>query len=58
VGAMAEESTLVLDEEVINRTGVSPAELKGSAHEEARRLTEYQARFLRANRPMLKTKSC
>jgi putative phosphoribosyl transferase len=54
VGALAEESTLVLDEEVIQRTGVSPAELKEVLSEETERLIEYQARFLRANRPLLK----
>jgi len=56
VGALAEENTLVLDEEVINRTGVSPADLKEVLAEETERLTEYQARFLRANRPLLKDK--
>ena len=56
VGALAEESTLVLDEEVINRTGVSPADLQEVIAEETARLTEYQARFLRANRPLLKGK--
>src|SRR5262245_52080485 len=56
VGALAEENTLVLDEEVINRTGVSPAELKEVLAEETERLIEYQARFLRANRPHLEGK--
>ena len=56
VGALAEESTLVLDEEVINRTGVSPADLQEVIAEEMARLSEYQARFLRANRPLLKDK--
>jgi len=56
VGALAEEGTLVLDEEVINRTGVSPADLKEVLAEETARLTEYQARFLRANRPLPKDK--
>src|SRR5216110_660505 len=56
VGALAEENTLVLDEEVINRTGVSPADLKEVLAEEKERLTEYQALFLRANRPLLKDK--
>src|SRR6266568_3351938 len=56
VGALAEQSTLVLDEDVINRTGVSPADLKEVLAEETERLTEYQARFLRANRPLLKDK--
>ncbi len=52
VGALAEDSTLVLDEEVINRTGVSPADLKEVLTEETERLMEYQARFLRPNRPL------
>ncbi len=56
VGALAEESTLVLDEEVINRTGVSPDDLKEVLAEETDRLIEYQALFLRANRPPLKAK--
>jgi putative phosphoribosyl transferase len=57
VGAMAEESTLVLDEEVINRTGVAPDELKEVLAEETERMIEYQARFLRANRPLLKDRT-
>jgi len=56
VGALAEESTLVLDDEVINRTGVSPADLKEVLAEEMERLIAYQARFLRPNRPLLKDK--
>jgi len=56
VGALAEENTLVLDEEVIHRTGVSPLDLKEVLAEETDRLIEYQARFLRANRPLLKDK--
>jgi len=56
VGALAEDSTLVLDEEVINRTGVSPADLKEVLTEETERLMEYQARLLRPNRPLLKDK--
>src|SRR6266536_6589164 len=56
VGALAEQDTLVLDEEVINRTGVSPADLKEVLAEETERLIEYQALFLRANRPPLKDK--
>ena len=56
VGALAEASTLVLDEEVIHRTGVSPADLQGVIAEETELLTEYQARFLRADRPLLKDK--
>ncbi len=53
VGALAEENTLVLDEEVIRRTGVSPADLEEVLAEESERLIEYQARFLRAHRPLL-----
>jgi putative phosphoribosyl transferase len=56
VGALAEEGTLVLDDEVINRTGVSPADLKAVLAEETERLIEYQARFLRAHPPQLKDK--
>jgi predicted phosphoribosyltransferase len=56
VGALAEDSTLVLDEEVIQRTGVAPADLKEVLAEETERLIEYQARFLRANRLLLKNK--
>jgi len=56
VGALAEQSTLVLDEQVINRTGVSAADLKEVLAEETKRLTEYQARFLRPNRPQLEDK--
>jgi putative phosphoribosyl transferase len=53
VGALAEDGTLVLDEAVIDRTGVSQAALKEVLAEETARLTEYQARFLRSNRPSL-----
>ncbi len=56
VGALAEEGTLVLDEEVINRTGVSPSDLKDVLADETKRLIEYQARFLRANRPLIQDK--
>jgi len=56
VGALAGDGTLVLDEEVIERTGVSRAELRGVLAEETERLTGYQARFLRPNRPSLKGK--
>src|SRR2546430_1515931 len=57
VGALAEDGTLVLDEEVIARTGVSQADLREVLAEETERLTEYRARFLRSNRPPLKGKS-
>jgi predicted phosphoribosyltransferase len=56
VGALAEEGTLVLDQDVINRTGVSPDGLKEVLAEETQRLTEYQSRYLRANRPPLTDK--
>ncbi|PYM09989.1 MAG: phosphoribosyl transferase [Verrucomicrobia bacterium] len=57
VGALAEDGTLVLDEGVIGRTGVSQTDLRGVLAEETRRLTEYQARFLRPHRPPLKGRS-
>ncbi len=57
VGALAEDGTLVLDEEVIDRTGVVQADLREVLAEETERLTEYRARFLRSNRPPLKGKS-
>src|SRR5213079_2038040 len=41
---------------VIKRTGVSAADLNAVLAEETKRLTEYQARFLRPNRPQLKDK--
>src|SRR5204863_7163896 len=56
VGALAEDGTLVLDEAVIDRTGVSQADLREVLAEETERLTEYRARFLRSNRPPLKGK--
>ena len=56
VGALAEENTLVLDEEVIHRTGVAPEDLQEVLAEETERLMQYQARYLRANRPLLKDK--
>jgi len=56
VGALAEDGTLLLDEQVIERTGVPPAELKEVLAEETARLTEYQARFQRSSRPPLKGK--
>src|SRR5437763_129462 len=51
VGALAEDGTLVLDEAVIGRTGVSQAALKEVLAEETARLTKYQASFLRSTRP-------
>src|SRR3989442_1641569 len=56
VGALAEDGTLLLDEQVIERTGVPPAELREVLAEETARLTEYQARFQRSGRPPLKGK--
>jgi putative phosphoribosyl transferase len=54
VGAMAEDGTVVLDEEVLRRTGVHPAGLEEVVAEERRRLAEYHAKFQRLNRPQLK----
>src|SRR5256884_184692 len=56
VGALAEDGTLVLDEEVINRTGVTQVALREVLAEETARLTDYLARFLRPNRPVLEGK--
>lgn len=54
VGALAEDGTLVLDETVIDRTGVPQVELRKVLAEETARLAEYQARFLRSTRPSFK----
>src|SRR5947207_7021674 len=56
VGAPAKHGTLVLDEEVINRTGVTQVALREVLAEETARLTDYLARFLRPNRPVLEGK--
>ena len=56
VGALAEDGTLVLDEEVIGRAGVEQVALRAVLAEETARLTEYQNRFLRSHRPPLKGK--
>jgi predicted phosphoribosyltransferase len=53
VGALAEDGTVVLDQAVIERSGVSPGALEKVLAEETARLAEYQARFLRPNRPSL-----
>jgi len=56
VGALAEDGTLVLDEEVIGRAGVEQIALRAVLAEETARLTDYQNRFLRSHRPPLKGK--
>ena len=56
VGALAEDGTLVLDQDVIDRTGVSQADLREVLAEETQRLTDYRARFLRPHRPALQGK--
>src|SRR5216110_3691856 len=56
VGALAEDGTLVLDQDVIDRTGVSQADLREVLAEETRRLTDYRARFLRPHRPAIQGK--
>lgn len=57
VGAMAEDGTVVLDQEVLCRTGVHRAGLEEVVAEERRRLEEYHAKFHRPNRPQLKDAS-
>jgi len=49
VGALAEDGTLVLDEEVLARAGVPPGELKQVVTEETERLSEYRAKFHRTS---------
>jgi predicted phosphoribosyltransferase len=49
VGALAEDGTLVLDEEILARAGVPPGELKQVVTEETERLREYRAKFHRAS---------
>ncbi len=56
VGALAEDGTLVLDEEVLSRTGVEPDELEQVVTEETQRLTAYRARFHRVDRPVIEDK--
>ena len=57
VGALAEDGTLVLDEEVIGRASVEQIALRAVLAEETARLTDYQNRFLRSHRPRSKAKS-
>jgi len=57
VGAMAEDGTVVVDEEVLRRTEVHPADLEEVIAEERKRLAEYSVKFHRPNRPGLKGKS-
>lgn len=54
VGALAEDGTLVLDAEALDRTGVHPDELEDVIREETARLTDYRARFHRPDRLPLK----
>jgi predicted phosphoribosyltransferase len=56
VGAMAEDGTVVLDEEVLRKTGVHPADLEEVFAEERKRLGEYHAKFHRPDRPGLERK--
>jgi len=57
VGAMAEDGTVVVDEEVLRRTDVQPADLEDVIAEERKRLAEYSVKFHRPNRPGLEGKS-
>jgi putative phosphoribosyl transferase len=54
VGALAEDGTVVLDQAVIDRAGVSQAAFEGVLAEETARLKDYESRFLRSTRPPLK----
>src|SRR5262245_61121913 len=53
VGAMAEDGTVIVDEEAARRTGVQLEDLQEVIAEEKRRLMEYRANFHRADRPGL-----
>lgn len=53
VGALAEDGTVVLDEAVIERTGVSRGALQQVLAEETARLDQYARLFLRPHRPSL-----
>ena len=53
VGALAEDGTVVLDEEVLGRTGVHSTDLDEVITEERKRLAEYRAKFHRPDRPGL-----
>jgi predicted phosphoribosyltransferase len=57
VGALAEDGTLVLDDEVLARTGVRSDELEHVIAEETKRLAEYRTRFHRAAFPIIEGKS-
>lgn len=57
VGAMAEDGTVVVDEEVLRRTDVQPADLEEVIAEERKRLVEYSVKFHRPDRPGLRGKS-
>lgn len=57
VGALAEDGTVVLDEEVLGRAGVMADELEQVVREETERLNVYRARFHRTDRPVIKGKS-
>ena len=56
VGALAEDGTVVLDEEVLVRARVVPTELEKVIAEEKQRLADYSLRFHRPERPTLKDK--
>src|SRR5437660_8683107 len=53
VGALAEDGTLVLDQDVIDRTGVSQAHLRELLAEETKRLADKRDRLLRPHRAAL-----
>ena len=50
VGALAEDGTLLLDDDVIARTNAPTDAVREVIAEETGRLTEYRAKFLRPNR--------
>ena len=57
VGALAEDGTRALDQEVINQTRVPAEALREVIAEEARRLAESRTKFLRPDRPSLLDKN-
>ena len=57
VGAMAEDGTVVVDEEALRRTDVQPADLEEVIAEEKKRLAEYRVKFHRPDRPGLEGKN-
>ena len=57
VGALAEPDVLVLNREVIEHTGVEPADLEAILAEERERLREYRRRFAPGQSPDLTGKS-